>query len=176
MTPLRTYHWILLGIGFSTVYIKAMLLVVGWLFALEFRKRLTLATDSRLFNVIQLVLIILTVLALGAIAFVVQQGLMGAPEMRIVGNGSSNLYLHWYQDRTGPTIPQGWIFSLPLWTYRLAMLGWALWLAFALIGWLRWGWACFSTNGLWRKRERVVTPAIGEKSIPPPSTEQPSEG
>ena len=29
LTPLRTGHWILLGIGFTTVYIKVMLLVVG---------------------------------------------------------------------------------------------------------------------------------------------------
>ena len=176
MTPLRTHHWILLGIGFSTVYIKVMLLVVGWLFALEFRKRLTPDTHPLLFNVIQLVLIALTVFALGAFVFVVQQGLMGAPEMRIFGNGSSNLFLHWYQDRTDPIVPQGWIFSLPLWTYRLAMLAWALWLASALIGWLRWGWECFSTSGLWRKRERVVPPAREGKLVPPASTEQPSEG
>ncbi len=30
------------------------------------------------------------------------------------------------------------------------MLAWALWLAFAMLRWLRWGWGCFSHNGLWR--------------------------
>src|SRR5262249_31159889 len=112
----------------------------------------------------------------GALAFVVQQGLMGAPEMRIVGNGSSTLFLHWYQDRTDAIVPQGWIFSLPLWTYRLAMLVWALWLASALIRWLRWGWECFSTNGLWRKLERVVPPNSVVTPVPLASTEQTSKG
>lgn len=176
MTPLRTHHWILLGIGFSAVYIKSLLLVIGWLFALEFRKRLPSNTPLLLFNVIQLVLIALTVLAFGALMFVVQQGLMSAPEMQIFGNGSSNLFLHWYQDRTDSMVPQGWVFSLPLWTYRLAMLAWALWLASALIGWLRWGWECFSANGLWRKSERAIPPASEEKSVAPASTEQPNEG
>jgi len=39
--------------------------------------------------------------------------------------------------------------------YRLLMLAWALWLAFALLGWLRWGWQCFSRNGLWKKVQMV---------------------
>ena len=40
--------------------------------------------------------------------------------------------------------------SAPLWLYRALMLAWALWLAFALLGWLRWGWEAFRTGGLWR--------------------------
>ena len=31
------------------------------------------------------------------------------------------------------------------------MLAWALWLANSLLNWLRWGWGCFSADGLWRK-------------------------
>jgi hypothetical protein len=31
------------------------------------------------------------------------------------------------------------------------MLLWALWLSFALLGWLRWGWQCFSQDGIWRQ-------------------------
>jgi hypothetical protein len=33
--------------------------------------------------------------------------------------------------------------------WRLAMLAWALWLARALLGWLKWGWAAFSAGALW---------------------------
>jgi len=174
-TPLRTPQWILLGIGFSTVYPEIMLVVVGWLFALEFRKRLSPDTRPFLFNLIQVGLVTLTVLALGAIAFVVQQGLLGAPEMRILGNNSSNLFLHWYQDRSGPVVRQGSVFSLPIWTYRAAMLAWALWLAFALIRWLRWGWECLSTNGLWRKDERVTPPVPGEPTPSVPSVQPSAE-
>ena len=81
--------------------------VGGQFLALEFRKRLSPDTRPFLFNMIQVGLVTLTVLALGTIVFVVQQGLIGAPEMRIFGNNSSNLFLHWYQDRSGPVVPQG---------------------------------------------------------------------
>ena len=37
--------------------------------------------------------------------------------------------------------------------YRVLILAWALWIAFALIKWLRWGWECYSNDGLWRKVE-----------------------
>ena len=40
--------------------------------------------------------------------------------------------------------------SVPLLAYRLLMLAWALWLARALLGWIRWGWAAFtSVRGWW---------------------------
>jgi ABC-type Na+ efflux pump permease subunit len=37
-----------------------------------------------------------------------------------------------------------------MWVYRGVMLVWALWLAFAMLKWLKWGWACFSEGGLWK--------------------------
>jgi hypothetical protein len=36
------------------------------------------------------------------------------------------------------------------------MLAWALWLAAALVRWLRWGWTQFSRGELWRGRRRVT--------------------
>ena len=42
------------------------------------------------------------------------------------------------------------VLSVPLWVYRLAMLAWALWLARALVGWLRWGYESWSAGGTWR--------------------------
>jgi len=41
---------------------------------------------------------------------------------------------------------------VPLLFYRLAMLAWALWLASAIVGWLRWGWQSVNTGGGWRRR------------------------
>ena len=35
------------------------------------------------------------------------------------------------------------------------MLVWSLWLAWALLNWLKWGWSCFAANGLWRKKIKV---------------------
>ena len=59
--------------------------------------------------------------------------------------------LNWYQDRIGAQMPEAWVLSLPLWSYRLLMLLWSLWLAFSLLKWLRWGWSCWSMGGWWRK-------------------------
>ena len=61
-------------------------------------------------------------------------------------------------------MPRAWVFSLPVWVFSVLMLAWSLWLAFSLLGWLKWGWRCFSTEGLWRKvelrrKEKAVSPA-----------------
>lgn len=157
-TPLRPWHWMLLGIGLSPVSIELALLVVGWLLALGLRKQLGTDTNKWVFNTVQVGLAGLTLLAALALFYAIQQGLLGPPDMRIAGNGSSSGLLRWYQDRTGTILPQAWVFSVPLIVYRLLMLAWALWLAFALLRWLRWGWERFSENGLWR-RLRPVRPA-----------------
>jgi hypothetical protein len=34
------------------------------------------------------------------------------------------------------------------------MLLWSLWMALSLLNWLRWGWECFSTEGLWRETKK----------------------
>jgi hypothetical protein len=46
------------------------------------------------------------------------------------------------------------------------MLAWSLWLAVALLNWLKWGWACFSSNGLWNKTpaKKVGAEWIADKS------------
>jgi len=175
-TPLRTRHWILLAIGLVPVMVKIALVVVIWLLVLGLRKRLNPDTPPLVFNTMQFALLLLTLFALGALFFAIQTGLMGYPQMRIAGNGSSNLLLRWYQDRSGPLLPQAWMFSLPLLVYRLAMLTWALWLAFALIGWLRWGWECFSTHGLWRKVKRIAPATGAGGALPPTASGQPTEG
>ena len=83
--------------------------------------------------------------------------------MQIRGNGSTRELLRWYQDRSAPELPTAFALSVPMLVYRLAMLAWALWLAHALLGWLRFGWESFGTGGLWRsgalRRPRVQPPA-----------------
>ena len=101
---------------------------------------------------------VLTFAALGNLFWSIENGLLGLPEMQIAGNGSAASMLRWYLDRAGATLPRPWVLSVPLMVYRLAMLAWALWLAQALLRWLRWGWDCFSGGGLWR---RSRAPAAG---------------
>ncbi|MBR9981644.1 MAG: hypothetical protein KFF50_11505, partial [Desulfatitalea sp.] len=63
----------------------------------------------------------------------------------------SSALLHWTQDHMTGALPQPWVLSLPVWVYRLLMLAWSLWLALALLKWLKWGWQCIGHDGLWRK-------------------------
>ena len=158
-TPLRTGSWLLLLIGLSQIPLLAGVVVVGWLLALARRAQLAPgAVSDRSFNGIQIGLAVLTLLALFTLMGAVRQGLLGYPEMQVAGNGSTASALHWYQDRSPPVPPRALVLSVPLWVYRVAMLAWALWLAAALLDWLRWGWGCFATGGLWRKRRRETAP------------------
>jgi hypothetical protein len=154
----------LLGIGLTQVEIWSALIVVGWFFALGWRARLVADTRKSVFNLTQVGLSVLTLAVLVILFQAIKQGLLGMPEMQIGGNGSSAYNLLWYQDRVGETLPTAWIVSAPLMGYRLSMLAWALWLAFALLSWTRWGWSCFSRNGLWktfsiRRRGQAGQPA-----------------
>jgi hypothetical protein len=159
ITPLRFHHWLLLGVGLSQVPVPAAALVVAWLLALGWRKRRGPELPGRWFDLLQLALAGLTLMALVILFVAIQQGLLGTPQMQIAGNGSSQGLLRWYQDRAGSLLPQPWLLSVPLLVYRLAMLAWALWLAMALVGWLRWAWSCFSADEIWRPlRHSKVAP------------------
>ena len=92
----------------------------------------------------------------------VGEGLLGNPEMFIRGNGSTPTHLKWFQARAGGELPQPRVISCSVWFYRFAMLAWALWLAAALIRWLKWGWNQFSSGGCWKRRQKkkvAVPPA-----------------
>jgi hypothetical protein len=155
LTPLKFHHWLLLGIGMSMSNQAACLIVVGWLMALEFRPRCSNVTNRRNFNLIQAGIVMLTVLALASLLFAISQGLLGNPDMNIIGNGSRNGLLRWYHDTGDPVLPKAWIISIPMLVYRLAMLGWALWISFGLIYILKWGWKRFTDPVLWRDKPGV---------------------
>jgi hypothetical protein len=161
LTPLGWGSWFLLFIGMSQVPIWASLIVVSWLLALGWRRdhAESIGGDAA-FDALQLLLAGSTLAALVTLLWAVQQGLLGLPDMQIRGNGSSHDALRWYHDRSGAALPTAWMFSVPILVYRLAMLAWALWLARALVGWLRWAWQCFSAGELWRRlrREAVADP------------------
>lgn len=149
-TPLKTRHWLLLGLGLSQIPVYLAIVVVGWLFALDWRRRLDGELKKWQFNLTQIGLALLTAISLGLLFYAVQQGLLGLPDMQIGGNGSVGYQLKWFDDRSSASLPEAWVFSVPLTVYRLLMLAWALWIAFALVAWLKWGWACFSSGGYWR--------------------------
>lgn len=150
ITPLKWYHWFLLFIGLSQIPIELAIFAALWLLALGLRKKSAPAANRFLFDAIQIGLVLLTAISLGALIYAIQHGLLGHPDMQIQGNGSSNTLMRWYKDRVDSRLSQGWVFSVPLKVYRAAMLAWALWIASSLLNWLRWGWHCFSEHGLWQ--------------------------
>jgi hypothetical protein len=156
-TPLTMRDWFLLGLGLTQVELAWAATVVAWLLALELRRRVGSQSSGWRFNLGQMAIAILTVVGLSALFGSIREGLLGLPDMQVAGNGSSAQSLRWFQDRTSGPLPQPLLISVPLLFYRLVMLAWALWVASALLRWLRWGWTCFSSGGLW-KRPQKPTP------------------
>ncbi len=152
--PVNTWQWLLLALGMSTVNMVGSIAVVVWFFAMEARQRRSVDANSRLFNVIQLGLIGLSIIALISLFATIPQSLLSSPNMQVTGNGSSNYLYQWYQDHSTDTLPQGWVFSLPLNVFRIAMLLWSLWIVFALMNWIQWGWQCLSAGQLWNNQPR----------------------
>lgn len=173
-SPLRTHHWVLLGLGLTQVPLAVAALVAGWLLALGWRKRNT-PMPAGLFNLMQITLVFWTCVALVGLVASIHEGLLGAPDMQIAGNGSSQAQLRWFADHASGALPTGHVVNAPMAAYRLAMLSWALWLAFALLGWLRQGFAAFAEGGLWRAlpvaAPRPLRPSSGPSSTS--STEAP---
>ena len=168
-TPLKTHSWILLGIGLTTVTPFIALLIAIWLFALYARGKVSELGKAALFNTMQVALAILTLVSVAALFGAVSNGLLGDPDMQIAGNGSAHWQLNWYQDRLGSTLPQAWIVSVPVLVYRMLMLAWSMWMAFALINWLKWGWGCYSTGRLWMPRRNQVKMKTDSNSEGPES-------
>lgn len=149
-SPLKPWQWILLGLGFSTYSWPALLLVAAWLFALDWRAHVEPPVSAYRFNLLQVGLVLLTAAALLCLLASIRQGLLGQPDMHVLGHGSSAQELRWFADRSADALPVARAISVPLWTYQLAMLAWALWLAGALVGWLRRGFAAWTRGGYWR--------------------------
>lgn len=163
-TPLRTIEWMLLVIGLTQVPLPAALVVIGWLFFLGWRGRESFQRlGDASYNGLQVLLIALTAGALGILLVAIGEGLLGRPEMFITGNGSSQTVLRWFQARCDALLPQPGCVSISIWWYRFLMLGWALWLAAAVIRWLRWGWQHFSSGGFFRKQAK---PAAAPPPLP----------
>ena len=165
-TPLRFPQWLLLGLGFSAFAWSAYALVVVWLILLGLRARgmPSERLSSAKFNLLQSGLAVLTLLALAVLISAVPKGLLGLPDMHVAGNDSTAWNLRWFADQSANALPGGGVFSVSLWVYKIAMLAWALWLANALIGWLRWSFEAWTHGGYWRKRE--PRPAVAPPELP----------
>jgi hypothetical protein len=151
-TPLKMHEWLLLGLGLSTFSWSVLLVFAAWLFTMQWRQHFDAAPLSRFrFNGMQVVLLVFSVIALIALVTAIPFGLLATPDMRIAGFGQSAATLSWFNDQTAGVVAQAWVLSISLWWYKLAMLLWALWLAFGLVRWLPFAWHALGSNGWWRK-------------------------
>ena len=144
------------------LFCAQFLLAEGLLGFLAWRGRDSfLGLRGWLHNLLQVVLIVLTAVVVGTFIAIVAEGLLGSPEMFIIGNGSTRTALRWFEARSDGTLPQPFFLSVSIWWYRLLMLVWALWLAASLIRWLRWAWQQFSAGSCFRAMWKP-------KAAPPP--------
>ena len=148
-TPLRWWHWLLLGIGFSTFSWGALAVVAIWLLAFGTRASWSAGWTRRAYNLSQIGFALLTALAFSAILIGIPSGLLGNPDMHVTGFQSEGHRLTWFADQTETTTPGVAVWSLPMWIYKALILAWALWLSLALVRWLPWVWSCFAARGLW---------------------------
>lgn len=159
LSPLWRIEWVLLAIGLTQINVVAAMFVVAWLFLLAWRGRQNPDQWSAgLFNAFQLALIFATVVSLGILIVVASKGLLGQPQMFIVGNGSWRNMLQWFEPRAGMNLPEPMVVSISVWYYRFAMLAWALWLALSLLRWLTRGWKQFTHGGGWKTSPRPQSP------------------
>ncbi|VAW61809.1 hypothetical protein MNBD_GAMMA10-2199 [hydrothermal vent metagenome] len=152
-TPVNTLQWLLLGAGLSASGPWGLLVIALCIFALSARGRLnTRALSWSLFNLMQVALVLLVFVSATTLLFVIQQGLLGSPDMQITGNDSSAYQLNWFSDRIEALTPQATIISVPVYIYRLLMLAWSIWLAFSVIKWAQWGWSNYTHTEYWRNK------------------------
>ena len=147
--PLKTWHWILLGVGLATLSLEEIIIPVLWFLLLSKREGLKDANRA-VFNLAQVAILVLTLLSFAVFYEAIKTGLIFSPNMQVVGNGSFGQTLRWYVDMAEGALPEPWVISVPIYVWHGVMIAWSLWLASALIGWLKWGFAAFGAGGYWK--------------------------
>lgn len=176
-SALKSWQWMLMGTGIATSFWPITLLVVLWFFILAKRSQMiNLQSSPKKFQLVQVLIALLTLIMLiSLIASVANSLTFGSPDMQVVGNGSYAHSLQWYQDISDKQLPIARVVSVPMWCYQLLMLLWSIWLASALIGWLKWGWAMYCLDGAWKASPKKAKPKVSEKPAKTKSKDKPND-
>jgi hypothetical protein len=168
--------WILLGLGLTQVPAAMALFVIGWFFAIEWRRSTVIASPA-LFDLRQLVVGGYTFFAGLTLIGVISDGLLGTPGMDVQGPGSSPNHLHFFVDRSAEAMPDATLVTLPVYVFRALMFVWAGWLALAVVRWVRRAWSVFAEGGLWKvvSMPRAPAPPLAVVAPATVATEPPSE-
>ena len=167
-TALGFGAWALLGLGLTGFGWQAFMLVALWFLALQWRMQHGSGLSDWPHRLLQIALAGLSVAALLCIVGGAMNGLLDNLDMQVVGNGSSATSLRWFADQAPGLLPSAGALTLPSWSYKALMLAWALWLAFALLRWLRYAWLAFGTGGFWRKLPKAQRLVVAETQVPLP--------
>jgi len=166
---------LLVALPFTTIqgaFGKAGLLTIVLLFfLLRWRSRQDPSSWSRQrFFLVQLEIVAVAVLALWSFVSLLSTPLNGAPDFwRTDSSGAWT----WTLPGGDGTLPAAWIFELPVWTWRLAMAIWSLYVLRSAIPWIRKGWSEFGRGGYLPTADAEVQ----EVPVPAPSkTPEPSTG
>jgi hypothetical protein len=155
LSPLGFVEWLLLGLGLSTQSWWVFSFTAAWLLVMRWRENWKPAESLKRwrFNTLQVLLAAFTVIAISTLLFSgIRNGLLSAPDMGVAGPGSGYGAFTWFQDQTPGAIDTPVVYSVPMWSYRLLFFVWAGWMAFALVGWLRWAFNAWNAGGLWRPK------------------------
>lgn len=150
---LTILEWLLLGIGVSVLPIPLMVIPPFWLMLIQYRRQHS-PSNFLAHNAFQLLLAFLTMVVLVLFYHIAQTGLIGSPDMNVIGSGSSNFMLNWYTDRISDVVPVITLYSVPMWVWRAVMFLWSCWAAYALLRWLTNAWHAFQNGGMWRWKLR----------------------
>ncbi|EFL49537.1 conserved hypothetical protein [Solidesulfovibrio fructosivorans JJ]] len=148
-TPLSRWQWFVYALGLSQATPLGFVLATGWLAALAWRRR-AVFPGTFSFDAVQVLLALLVLAGLAGLYDILDAGLLGLPRMQVAGNGSTATELVWTWGRVAGTLPAATVVSGPMAVFRALMLAWALWLAWLLPRWLRWGFDSFTMDGGWR--------------------------
>ncbi len=165
-SPLRSHEWALLTLGFLQLHWIIGTAVVLWFLLMAWRGfpgGLLQQLPRHQHNLMQVILLGGSGIVLLCMLAVVNEGLLGRPDMLVSGNGSTSFLLRWFQDRmTDGTLPQPLIFTTSIWVYRALMLLWSLWLAYSILRWIPWSWQQLSAGHFWKKAPPPTA------AVPPP--------
>ncbi len=159
-SSLKLHDWLLLGIGFSTVSWFGLFVFAGWLFLIDWRKRLNPEGSYWRFDLLQIGFVMLTLAALIALFVALTTGLVGQPDLHVISRGWGAGDLKWFNDLSDSVLPQGSAVTLPIWLYRALMLAWAFWMAWSLVRWGRNALAAFMHGGVWQPVFPPRKPAV----------------
>ena len=163
--PMTTTDAVLLSLGATLANLWGLLFAGVWFLMIWVRARKTEIDQTQFFYYLkQVTFILLSIVSFVVLVLSIPAALLGRPNMHIAGYESTPFLFRWFADESGTLLPSVWVLSLPRWVLFAAMLGWSLWLAFAILRWSRSAWEAVAQPEFWpqskfaRSRRKRIRP------------------